>query len=442
MRLQLNLEQRQELHMTQELRQAIQLLSLSDQDLLDRINQEAIENVLIDFSPSQAPDPLVSLCLSRQAQRRLPGEGPPTQEGPLPDYSDLNQDQPSFYDYLCHQWDCQKLDPKDRALGLEIIGEIGPQGYLQLDLKAWAKARGVSFSRAQKILSRVQKLDPPGVGARNLKECLLAQTQDPLLEKIIEDHLEDLAHNRAQVLAKALDLDLEATYQAMDQVRALDPLPISGYREDRGQVPYVQPEIFISLREGKIHIEIPSQAKNSFHISDYYLQLLASSQGDLRAYLEKKARRAFFLREAILERQKNIEKVVTSLVHFQEGFFLEGRPLVPLTMERVAQDQDLSESTVSRVTDNKYLECCQGIFSLKDFFPSGLASQAGQVSSPHIKALISKFIQGEDPKKPLSDQKLVVLLQEEAGIDIKRRTVAKYRQEEGIPSSSMRKKLL
>ena len=182
-------------------------------------------------------------------------------------------------------------------------------------------------------------------------------------------------------------------------------------------------------------------AEKSFHFSDSYLSLLRTAQGETADYLRKKYQRALFFQQAIAERQKNIRLVVESIVFFQKRFFSGQGPLIPLTMQEVADHCSLSESTVSRVTDHKYLQCPQGVFSLKYFFPSGLDSNKGSRSKTEVLDLLKNFISQEDKTKPLSDEKISKLFHEE-GIEIKRRTIAKYREEIGIPPSSQRKNFL
>lgn len=437
------LTQKQELRMTQELRMAIDLLALNDQDLLERINQEAAENVMLDFPKDQdQADPVAELKKIYQARRTPAKEDLAYQEEDELEFENFTSQEACLLDQVRVQFSCLPLNDEDRSLGLALLDSLDKRGYFAGDLEGLAQDWGVAPSRLRGLLKKIQTLDPPGLGSLDLKDCLKSQTTDPLLLRIIEDHLEDLGQNRVQAIAKALDLDLKTACQALDRIKALNPIPTSGYVTTQEAPPYIQPEIFIRVIDGEIQIDIPAHAKTHFHISGYYLDLLDKAQGELKDYLEKKARRAYFLREAILLRQENIEKVVRSLTKFQEGFFLSGQPLIPLTMQEVAEDCEISESTVSRVTDNKYLECCQGVYSLKDFFPTGLSSRSGQVSSNYIKDLVRDLIQAENPKKPLSDQKITQTLQDQEGIDIKRRTVAKYRQDLGIPSSSQRRQVL
>ncbi|WP_099207731.1 RNA polymerase factor sigma-54 [Urinicoccus timonensis] len=438
--LNVNLKQVQQLQITQEMRLAIELLSYNEVDLLEAINQEALENVLVEFSqPSEIPLEKIArdLASSRPLYSNFKEESDQNFS-----FEDFYQENPGIERDLKDQLSGLSLSREDYLIGLLILDSLDDRGYFRESIADLAQDYGIPESSLEKMLKIIQTFDPLGLAATSLEECLCQQTKNSQSQYIIQNHLKNLAENKLELIKKDLDISYEELYQIINEIKSLNPSPLYGYESQKSQATsYIHPEFFLSVDQAGLQLTFSNLAEKSFHFSDSYLSLLRTAQGETADYLRKKYQRALFFQQAIAERQKNIRLVVESIVFFQKKFFSGQGPLIPLTMQEVADHCSLSESTVSRVTDHKYLQCPQGIFSLKYFFPSGLDSNKGSRSKIEVLDLLKKFISQEDKTKPLSDEKISKLFHEE-GIEIKRRTIAKYREEIGIPPSSQRKNFL
>ncbi len=283
------------------------------------------------------------------------------------------------------------------------------------------------------------------MGARDLKECLLIQVKsDKNMDKnillIIENYLEDLASNRMQKIAKDLDLEIPELQDLCDQIRRLDPKPGRAFPGNT-KTQYIKPDAEIVYDNGTFEVIIKEAAGPQLNINPYYKSLLKGAKDEKTLeFLNSKFNSALWLIKSIEQRRNTIKKVIESIVKHQESYFLEGeKSLKPLTLKNIAEDIDMHESTVSRATSGKYVQTPRGLLELKFFFSSSLESLQGDVSSTSIKSLIKDIIEDENPKKPYSDSKLVEILDLQ-GINISRRTVAKYREEINIPSSTLRRR--
>jgi RNA polymerase sigma-54 factor len=299
------------------------------------------------------------------------------------------------------------------------------------------------------MLEAIQSFVPPGIGARDLQECLLIQLgqldmQDSLAGRIVETYLERLVERYFLRKAKELGVTLEEVIAAVKLIRELDPRPGDRYHADR--VEYIVPDVVVVKIGDDYQIGLNDDGMPKLRINSLYQGILRRSdsvQGDTREYLEEKFRSAVWLMKSIEQRRQTLLKVSVSLCKFQRAFLDKGlSALKPLVLKDVADDIGMHESTVSRVTTNKYIHTPQGVFELKFFFHSGLDSYGGgdSTSSVSVKEIIRKAVVAEDSHKPLTDQQLVDMLEKQE-IKIARRTVAKYRQELRIPPASRRKRL-
>jgi RNA polymerase sigma-54 factor len=295
----------------------------------------------------------------------------------------------------------------------------------------------------------VQAFDPVGVASRDLQECLLLQLHHLGMagtppERIVADHMRLLQNHQVPELARRLGLPIEELKQHIELIRHLDPKP--GSRHNPSPSQYVIPDVYIVKVEEQYVAVLNEEGLPQLRISPVYRRLLDKSATDntdeTRAYVKDKFRSALWLIKSVEQRQKTIHKVATSIINFQRDFLDHGiEYLRPLVLRDVASDIGMHESTVSRVVTNKYMHTPQGVFEMKYFFHSGIASQYGEaVSSVTIKQRIRKIIDQEDAKRPLSDSKIVSILQRE-GLELARRTIAKYREELKIPTSNQRKVL-
>tara|TARA_R110000868_G_scaffold205389_2_gene453854 strand:+ start:3225 stop:4733 length:1509 start_codon:yes stop_codon:yes gene_type:complete len=487
----LDLRQSQSLVMTPQLQQAIKLLTLSNLELETFISDEIEKNPLLDTgeistengdaSDSQEPlsepgaqgsDEILSSGPS-DAEATLDMEGHTdsftnnslsdsdgTLDGQLglnggsassratgdsPDFENMLVAELTLTDHLMDQAGAV-LSGTDLFVAQHIIDQIDECGYLQADLLELAQRLNVGLIDVERILGVVQTFDPVGVGARDLAECLALQAKDadrydPAMARLI-DNLDLLAKGALPQLKRICGVDDEDLMDMISELRNYDPKP--GCKIGGGDVQSVVPDVFIAERAGRWLIEVNSATLPKVLVNrSYYAELKDGAQDkQSKEWLNECLADANWLVKALDQRQRTIVKVATEIVKQQEEFFRKGvAHLRPLTLKNVAEKIEMHESTVSRVTSNKYLSCSRGTFELKYFFTSGIQSSTGgeAASAEAVKSHIKALIDGEDPKKILSDDKLVTLLNDK-GFDIARRTVAKYREALGLGSSVQRRR--
>ena len=355
----------------------------------------------------------------------------------------------SLSDHLLWQLSIQTDDGRLREIGTAVIGNLDDDGYLVASVEEIAAMGDWDVADVERALARVQLFDPIGVAARDLQECLLLQIRHLGLEgtpteKIVSEHLRLLQNHQVPELARRLGLSIDELKDHIEVIRHLDPKPGSRYNPSQSQ--YVIPDVYVVKVEDHYEVFLNEEGLPQLRISPVYRRLLDKNAGEdnaeTRAYVKDKFRSALWLIKSVDQRQKTIHKVATSIVNFQRDFLDHGiEHLRPLVLRDVANDIGMHESTVSRVVNNKYMHTPQGVYEMKFFFHSGISSSYGEsVSSVTIKQRIRKIIEAEDPRKPLSDSKIVNILQKE-GLMLARRTIAKYREELKIPTSNQRKML-
>jgi RNA polymerase sigma-54 factor len=461
----------QKLILTPSLQQAIKLLPMSTLELGELLTQEMVENPLLEELP-------VEDTQAEAAQQPEKPEEPPKEQKTdswddqdyeyffgdylddgyrprapqeikeLPPIENTLSTSTSLSDHLQWQLDIQSSDDVVREIGTAIIGNLDDDGYLVASVDEIGSMGSWEVADVERALTLVQKFDPIGVAARDLQECLWLQVRHLGLEgtpteKIITEHLRLLQNHQVPELARKLGLPMEELKQHIAIIQHLDPKP--GSRYNRPQSHYVTPDVTVVKIEDQYVVVLNEEGLPQLRISPAYRRLLdkgTENSDETRAYVKDKFRSALWLIKSVEQRQKTIYKVATSIVNFQRDFLDHGiEHLRPLVLRDVANDIGMHESTVSRVVTNKYMHTPQGVFEMKFFFHSGISSSYGEsVSSVTIKQRIRKIIENEDPHKPLSDSKIVSLLQKE-GLVLARRTIAKYREELKIPTSNQRKVL-
>jgi RNA polymerase sigma-54 factor len=354
----------------------------------------------------------------------------------------------SLTDHLMWQLSLQTNDDLLREIGSAILGNLDDDGYLVASLDELAGMGSWEPADVQRALALVQSFDPIGVAARDLQECLLLQIRHLGLEgtpteKIVGDHLRLLQNHQVPEISRKLGIPIEDLKEHIEVIRHLDPKPGSRFNPTQSQ--YVIPDVYVVKLEDQYVALLNEDGLPQMRISPVYRRLLdknTENSDETRAYVKDKFRSALWLIKSVEQRQKTIHKVATSIINFQKDFLDHGiEHLRPLVLRDVANDIGMHESTVSRVVTNKYMHTPQGVFEMKYFFHSGISSSYGEsVSSVTIKQRIRKIIEAEDPRKPLSDSKIVSILQRE-GLVLARRTIAKYREELKIPTSNQRKVL-
>ena len=357
-------------------------------------------------------------------------------------------------DHLEWQLQLTQLTDEERGIGREIIFNLTPDGYVPEGLLPQiSEALGVELSDVEMVLTEViWELDPIGVGARDLKECLLLQAKhyfpkDTFVHDLISKHLENLEKKNVPPILKDLDCDLADLSAAMVMIRELEPKPGRGFASPGDESQYVTPDVFVVKLGDEYLVQLNEDGLPKLKISSFYQNAMKSGamkgQKKEKEFIQDKFKSAVWLIRSIHQRQQTIRKVSESIVRFQREFLDKGNEFLrPLILRDVADDIGMHESTVSRVTTNKYMHTPQGIFELKYFFNSRIQSSeaGGDLASESVKQKIKKHIAAEDPKKPHSDQKLCEMLEAE-GMNIARRTVAKYREMMNIAPSSARKKV-
>jgi RNA polymerase sigma-54 factor len=466
----------QKLILTPSLQQAIKLLPMSTLELADLLNQEMVENPLLEEVPTEELQPA-----EQQQQQEKPADQQPADKGDawddadyeyffgdylddgyrsrtpsevkeLPPIENTLSTAASLSDHLLWQLSLQTDDERLKEIGKAILGNLDDDGYLVASVEEIAAMGEWPVADVERALQHVQTFDPIGVAARDLQECLWLQIRHLGLEgtpteKIVTEHLRLLQNHQVPEIARKLGISLEDLKEHVEIIRNLDPKPGSRYNPSQSQ--YVIPDVYVVKVEDQYVAALNEEGLPQLRISPVYRRLLdktgaagGEQNDETRAYVKDKFRSALWLIKSVDQRQKTIHKVATSIINFQREFLDQGiEYLRPLVLRDVANDIGMHESTVSRVVNNKYMHTPQGVFELKYFFHSGISSSYGEsVSSVTIKQRIRKIIENEDPRKPLSDSKIVSILQKE-GLMLARRTIAKYREELKIPTSNQRKVL-
>ena len=458
----LQLRLSQQLTMTPQLQQAIRLLQLPIMDLQTQIQEALDENVMLEVdedasleaaenSAAEAEEPANELDLSdadwTDTQRTGPSDTPSSFEPRSErEYADLSED--TLRDHLLWQLELENLDTRTTAIGQAIVDGINEDGYLTDEIDAIQDTLApdivTTSDEIETVLSLVQRLDPVGVGARSVSECVLLQLQqlDPatpgfeLAKKVASDHLELVADHQFTALRRQLETTDEALNDALVLVRACHPRPGSSITSTAAE--YVVPDVYVRRSDGAWVVELNTAAAPQLKVNQSY----AGSLGRDGEYdvLRTQLQEARWLIRSLEIRNETLLKVATTIVERQVDFLEHGEEhMRPMILKDIAETIEMHESTVSRVTTNKYMHTPRGIFELRYFFSSHLASEDGEQSSTAVRAKIRKMIGGEKPEKPLSDNQITKLLSDE-GIQVARRTVAKYREGMKIPSSSERKR--
>lgn len=352
----------------------------------------------------------------------------------------------SLVEHLLWQVQMWDFTPERAKIAALLVEEINDDGYLAQDgAQIVADEMEVTVDEVENVIRELQSFDPVGVAARSLRECLLVQAkhlseENPLVVEIIDRHLNNVEKRNLQAIAKELDVPLEDVSEAVKAIAQLEPRPGRVYSDKEPQ--YISPDIYVHKVGDEYVIVLNEDGLPKLRISNYYRRALRQSGGNTKSYIQDKLRSAAWLIRSIHMRQRTIYRVMESILKFQGVFFDKGvAHLQPLILKDVAQDVEMHESTISRVTTNKYVHTPQGIYELKYFFNSSISRVGGEtIASESVRRHIQELVSSEDAKAPLSDQQLVKLLKER-DIRIARRTVAKYREMLRIPASSKRKQL-
>ncbi|MBU0731118.1 MAG: RNA polymerase factor sigma-54 [Proteobacteria bacterium] len=470
----------QQLVMTPQLQQAIKLLQLSRLELVTTIQQEIEQNPLLEedglsssdaegdsgedyITGEEVPAPVSEKTFevnmdgnsslseinwqdyANEYEHNLPYR--PAESSDLPSRLDILTQKPNLQSHLQWQINFADLTDDEKEIGVFIIGNLNKNGFLEADLDDITGKTGCDEATAIRIIKEVQELDPAGVAARTVNESLLLQLkrlglEDSLAARIVRDHLSSLETKNYAAIIKATKHSQDDVLAAIRIVTNLDPFPGSQYSDDEPQ--YITPDVYVHKIGDEYVILLNDEGLPRLKLSSYYRDILkkeSNASTSTKEYIQDKLRSATWMIKSIQQRQRTIYRVVESLVKFQKDFFERGvAHLRPLVLRDVAEDIEMHESTISRVTSNKYVHTPQGIFELKYFFNSSIEQKDGDaLSSESVKNRIRSIIQEENSDKPLSDNAIAEIFQKE-DIRLARRTVAKYREQIGILPSKYRKK--
>ncbi|MBS4536610.1 RNA polymerase factor sigma-54 [Clostridium sp. D2Q-14] len=453
----LSLQQTQKLVMTPELRQAIKLLQFNSIELREYLDAEMEINPLIEMEIKNNKENIDIDKISDKMENDIDWKEYANQYDDISyrssyikskeyNYENFISKERSLKKHLLFQLDLTIFNKNDKSIGKQIIENINNNGYLSISIEDIASEINVSKDKVQNILEIIQTFDPLGIGARDLKECLKIQLRAKNYDSsdilsIIDNYLEDVASNRLNKIAKDLNLGIKRVQGICDIIKTLEPKPGRGFPSDDEETKYVTPDVILEKIDGEYVIIINDITAPRLSINSFYKNMLSTQvNNDISKFINNKLNSAMWLIKSIEQRRMTIYKVVNAIVKFQSDFFEKGHKfLKPLTLKEIADDIDMHESTVSRATNGKYIQTARGMFELKYFFSSGINTEEGGVASTGIKSMIKDLIDKEHSKKPLSDQKIADILKKK-NIKISRRTVAKYRDELNIPSSSKRRR--
>ncbi len=473
----------QQLIMTPQLQLAIKLLQMSRLELVDMVNQEMEENPLLEEVTSDEDpeaekkiEPAETVAEDREEPQtverteELTGEGDGREdfdwdnyledygpmgvtydrkEGTAPSWDNLLVAKSSLTDHLMWQLRLSQFNADEYRIGEQIIGNLDQNGYLAATADEIAVQEKVSPVFVEEVIKKVQEFDPLGVAGRDLRECLLIQATMAgsdrfLVERIIRDHLKDLEIKNYAHIARKLKASIEDVLAAVLIISHMDPHPGSVYNEERIQA--IVPDVYVFKSGDDYKIVLNDDGLPRLRISNFYREIMGGMNSGVtkengKKYIKDRVQSATWLIKSIQQRQKTIYRVSESIVRYQKEFFDNGiGSLKPLILRDIADDVEMHESTISRVVTNKYMHTPRGLFELKYFFGSGIhKTGCDNVSSKSVQEDIRKIISEEDPRKPFSDQEIVKRLGA-SGIDIARRTIAKYRDMMGVLPSSRRKK--
>lgn len=442
----LELKQLQKLVMTTELRQAIDLLTMPILELQQFVREQLEENPMLDVDESPAPSKEEELFDSMRNDYSSEGHSYTINQDEPFTYEARTESYNSLYEYLMFQLNILPLSERQRKIGKYILSYIDDNGYLLTLPGTIAAELHLPGTEIAEVLNMIRTFDPAGVGCLNLQDCLILQLDKEHphyeeLKRIINDYLDMVAANRVPLIAKQMKLPVETVTELVETIRSLDPRP-GQFWGGSSRVEYVSPDVTVKKIEGEWQVIFNEWDVPKILVNDYYQNLLKTGMkvdASTEDYLKEKFNAAVWVLKTIEQRRKTIYDTVSAILKFQSAFFNEAAEYpVPLNLKDVAEEIGVHESTVSRVVSNKYMQTPRGMFSFKYFFPKGVSS-GSDTNTLGVKKQMKDLIDGEDPAHPLKDGEVVELLKQK-GIDISRRTVAKYREQMGIPVAGQRKR--
>ena len=419
--------------------ESLNILAMSMTELKDFLQKEEIENPLLEFSAERGEE--AAPVTYKETERFYNGtERENSRENELYEIEDSEK---SIEDLVNMQLHWKKISETDRKIVDFCVQSIGQSGYFLIPVPEIAKRLNVPEEQAGKVLSMLKELEPQGIFASGLEECLLIQVQgmdeEEILSEMIKHHLQNIAEGKISTISRALKLSSAEVRKMIHVIKELNPRPLNGIGGDKAQ--YIVPDVLLSHQDGVWNIELNDKWTGNLQSNDYYIHMMETAQDqELKSYFENKLRRARFIINAVEQRRETLTGITREILKRQEPYFLGTGQLKPMTLEEIADALEIHKSTVSRAIRDKYLRAPSGCFLFRSLFTTGISSGDGNgdVSRNAVKAKLKELVAAEDKKKPWSDEQLAGLLQD-AGMPISRRTVAKYRMELGIGGAFQRK---
>lgn len=464
----LELKQTQKLQaiLTPQLQQAIKLLQMSQLELIEAIEQELKENPILEIVEEKPQGDAKENELENEKEgkefekedveefleRFSPSEDfREREEKEAINYENIVKKGSDLRDYLRWQAGLSDFNHHERLIAEWIIENINDNGYLAYDLDEISKVSGFTIDELETVLKKIQRLDPAGVGARNLKECILIQYElkqeelkkepDPIFIDIVKNYCHMLQENNFKTIEKKTGYPIEKIKEVFEEIKTFDPKPGRNFTDE--QALFVIPDVYVVKTDDGFEVFLNEEDIPELQMNRYYMELNFDKKVDseTKRYIKNKIKQAEWFIKSLKQRQKTLYLVAKSIVEHQIPFFEKGvKFLKPLNLKDIAYELNIHESTVSRITSNKYMSTPHGIYEMKFFFPSGIIKDQGEMLSTHVvMELIKELIEKEDKHNPLTDDEIVIILKREKGLNIARRTVAKYRETLNIPSSRTRK---
>jgi RNA polymerase sigma-54 factor len=432
-------QQTLKLTLTQELTQAIALLQYSAQELSAFLDTQAMENPLLQIEDNniKAIDPQVDRWKPKRKK---------VDKDEKNWIEQIGEKVVTLDEYLLSQLNLKEVTPKQKKIIHYLIQCIDENGYLRMDLEEICMRFQTSQEEVQLCVDLLQDLEPAGIGARSLRECLLIQLRkkehrNPLAEKIVDEYFLPFAEKKWKELAKKLEVDLKEIQKVFDCLQSLNPRPGAIFHHEKPA--YVIPDVIIDRDGDELTVTVFDDTMPKIHFNEsYYKQLASYKNPEVSRFLQEKQQDYHWLIKSLEQRKETLLKVSLKIVEKQQDFFQKGpQYLKPMTMRELSDELGIHESTVSRAVRGKFAQTPFGTFELRSFFTSTVQTVSNEsTSSSQVKNLISQYIAEENKQKPLSDQEITQMLEDREGIIVSRRTIAKYRDQLGIPSSSRRKR--
>lgn len=458
--MELSMSMKQTQTLSPQMMQSMEILQMGSQELLEYIQDQVQENPVLEMEEKYGKGDDTAVLQrklewleSTDAQNRYyhQQDTEDDEKDPISNYGTVDEREENLYLYVLSQLEVMDLEPELLPVGRFLVESLNQNGWLDESVEDLAEELGKPVEEVEKALAAVQSLEPAGVGARNLSECLVLQLQrrhedSELAIRIARDYLDPLSKSRYGLIAKSLGVCQEEVRTACDLIRTLNPRPGGGFAA-RENLVYINPDLFVVNFPDHFELLTNDYFFPDLNISGYYCRMLKSTEdNEVKDYLMGKVRQAKWVVHSIEQRRSTLLRCAECILELQEEFFRRGPGhLKPMCLADIAQKVGVHESTVSRTVRDKYLQCASGVYPLSYFFSRSLGAPAARpgteenTSSPDFaKALLKKLIGGEDKHKPLSDKKLCERMARE-GCELSRRTVAKYRDELGIPSTTGRK---